>query len=45
VLIGAGFAAVFAWVEPLDIRALFSGFVLVHATGLVATVRHAKATI
>ena len=38
-LTGAGFALSFIFIEPLHIAALFSGFVLVHITGLVVFVR------
>jgi ATP synthase protein I len=44
-MIGAGFGAVFALIEPLHVPALFGGFVLVHAAGLAATARHARASI
>jgi ATP synthase protein I len=40
-LIGAGFALVFVLVDPLHVIGLFTGFVLVHLAGLVATIRHA----
>lgn len=39
VLMGAGFAVSFIVVEPLNAMALFSGFVLVHITGVLMFVR------
>src|SRR5690606_9179872 len=42
VLIGAGFALSFIFVEPLDVVALFSGFVLVHITGLLVFARMSR---
>jgi len=39
VLMGAGFAVSFIFVEPLNAMALFSGFVLVHITGVLMFVR------
>lgn len=39
VLMGAGFAVSFVLVEPLNAMALFSGFVLVHITGVLMFVR------
>jgi ATP synthase protein I len=39
VLIGAGFALSFYYVNPLNVVALFSGFILVHVTGLVFLAR------
>ncbi|MEX0739881.1 MAG: ATP synthase subunit I [Pseudohongiella sp.] len=39
VLMGAGFALSFIYVKPLDVVALFSGFVLVHITGVLMFVR------
>lgn len=39
VLMGAGFAASFIFVEPLNAMALFSGFVLVQITGVLMFVR------
>ena len=45
VLIGTGFALAFVLVDPLDAPGVFAGFVLVHAAGLAAVVRHTKALI
>jgi ATP synthase protein I len=42
VLMGAGFALSFIYVKPLDMVALFSGFVLVHITGVLMFVRVSK---
>jgi len=39
VLMGAGFALSFIYVDPLNVVALFSGFVLVHITGVLMFVR------
>lgn len=39
VLTGAGFALSFIYIEPLNVVALFSGFVLVHITGVLMFVR------
>lgn len=39
VLMGAGFALSFIYVDPLNAVALFSGFVLVHITGVLMFVR------
>ncbi|MBC53841.1 MAG: ATP F0F1 synthase subunit I [Gammaproteobacteria bacterium] len=39
VMTGAGFALSFVYVNPLNELALFSGFVLVHITGLLMVVR------
>lgn len=39
VLTGAGFALSFIYVNPLNVVALFSGFVLVHITGVFMFVR------
>ena len=36
---GAGFALSFIYVQPLNVVALFSGFVLVHVAGVVMFVR------
>ncbi len=36
---GAGFALSFAFIEPLNVAALFSGFILVHVTGILVFVR------
>jgi len=38
-LMGAGFALSFIYVDPLNAVALFSGFVLVHITGVLMFVR------
>jgi len=38
-LMGAGFALSFLYVKPLNTAALFSGFVLVHITGILVFVR------
>ncbi len=38
-LMGAGFALSFLYIKPLNIAALFSGFVLVHITGILVFVR------
>ncbi|HBX37814.1 MAG TPA: F0F1 ATP synthase subunit I [Pseudohongiella sp.] len=38
-LTGLGFALSFIYVEPLNVVALFSGFVLVHLAGVVVFVR------
>ena len=38
-LICAGFALTFVYVEPLSSRALFSGFIAIYLTGIVATRR------
>ena len=38
-LMGAGFALSFLYVRPLNVAALFSGFVLVHITGVLVFVR------
>src|SRR5690554_2899109 len=35
-LMGSGFALAFTLVEPLDTKALFAGFVLVHGAGIAA---------
>ena len=35
VLMSAGFALSFYYVKPLNVVALFSGFILVHVTGLI----------
>jgi ATP synthase protein I len=42
VLTGAGFALSFIYVKPLNVMALFSGFVLVHITGLLVFVRMSR---
>ncbi|OFE13272.1 hypothetical protein PHACT_09085 [Pseudohongiella acticola] len=42
VLMGAGFALSFIYVKPLNVVALFSGFVLVHITGVLVFVRVSK---
>lgn len=42
VLIGTGFALAFVLVDPLDVPGVFAGFVLVHAAGLAAVVRHTR---
>lgn len=42
VLMGAGFALSFLYVTPLNVVALFSGFVLVHITGVLVFVRISK---
>lgn len=39
VLMGAGFALSFYYVKPLNVVALFSGFTLVHVTGLIVLAR------
>lgn len=39
VLMSAGFALSFYYVKPLDVVALFSGFILVHIIGLVVLSR------
>jgi ATP synthase protein I len=39
VLMGAGFALSFIYIDPLNVVALFSGFVLVHITGVLMFVR------
>ena len=39
ILIGAGFALSFIYIDPLNVVALFSGFVLVHITGVLMFVR------
>lgn len=41
-LMGAGFALSFLYIKPLNIAALFSGFVLVHITGILVFVRISK---
>jgi ATP synthase protein I len=41
-LIGSGFALSFLYIKPLNIAALFSGFVLVHITGILMFVRVSK---
>lgn len=38
-MMGAGFALVFALVEPLRVSAVFGGFLVVHVGGLLAVVR------
>ncbi len=38
-LMGAGFALSFIYIDPLNVVALFSGFVLVHITGVLMFVR------
>ena len=38
-MMGAGFALVFAFVEPIEVPAVFGGFLVVHAGGLLAVVR------
>jgi hypothetical protein len=38
-MMGAGFALVFTLVEPLEASAVFGGFLVVHAGGLLAVVR------
>lgn len=42
VLISAGFALSFLFVTPLNVMALFSGFILVHITGVLVFVRISK---
>lgn len=42
VLMGAGFAVSFIVVEPLNVMALFSGFVLAHITGVLVFVHISK---
>jgi ATP synthase protein I len=42
VLTGAGFALSFIYVKPLNVMALFSGFILVHITGLLVFVRMSR---
>lgn len=42
VLMGAGFALSFIYVKPLNVVALFSGFVLVHIAGVFVFVRMNK---
>ena len=42
VSVSAGFALCFIFVNPLNIVALFSGFVLVHITGVLVFVRVSK---
>lgn len=39
VLMGAGFALSFIYIDPLNFVALFSGFILVHITGVLMFVR------
>lgn len=39
-LMGTGFALVFALVESARVSAVFGGFLIVHVAGLVAVVRH-----
>jgi ATP synthase protein I len=39
VLMSAGFALSFYYVKPLNVVALFSGFILVHVTGLIVLAR------
>jgi ATP synthase protein I len=39
VLMSAGFALSFYYVKPLNVVALFSGFILVHITGLIVLAR------
>lgn len=39
VFMGAGFALSFYYVTPLNVVALFSGFILIHVTGLVILAR------
>jgi len=39
VLMGAGFALSFIYIDPLNVVVLFSGFVLVHITGVLMFVR------
>lgn len=39
VLTGAGFVLAFVYVEPLNILALFSGFILTHIVGLLLLVK------
>lgn len=39
-MMGAGFALVFALVEPLQVSAVFGGFLAVHVAGLWLIVRH-----
>ncbi|MBU2097877.1 MAG: ATP synthase subunit I [Gammaproteobacteria bacterium] len=41
-LISVGFALSFIYVKPLNVVALFSGFVLVHITGVLVFVRVSK---
>ena len=43
-LMGAGFALAFIYVEPLSSRALFAGFIVVYLVGLLATVRVTRKT-
>lgn len=38
-MMGAGFAFVFAVVEPVEVSAVFGGFLVVHVGGLLAVVR------
>jgi ATP synthase protein I len=38
-LMSAGFALSFYYVKPLNVVALFSGFILVHVTGLIVLAR------
>lgn len=42
VSMGAGFALSFKFVDPVNVVALFSGFVLVHITGVFMFVRVSK---
>jgi len=39
ILMGAGFALSFYYVEPLNVVALFSGFILIHMAGLALLAR------
>lgn len=41
-MMGVGFALVFALVEPLRVSAVFGGFLMVHVGGLVAIARHVR---
>ena len=43
-LMGAGFALSFIYVEPLSSRALFAGFITVYLVGLMATMRVTRKT-
>jgi ATP synthase protein I len=42
VMSAAGFGLVFVRVDPLHVPGLFTGFVLVHLSGIVALIRHSR---
>lgn len=39
VMMGAGFALAFVYIQPLNAAALFAGFILVHCVGLMLLIR------